>query len=265
MKFGLKLFFALCAASATIGCGGSSSSEDDDPVTPTVREFYFEHTSYVEDGSSVQPALMVRMSNETVARRYDAAANPLSVTWSVGDSSVASVSATGVVTRKTFGSTTLTASTPFWSQPAATEIVFGETAAVPTGLAGEWMLSSWAGATSMSGKIYMELTDQNQFTLYQNIDTQGFRQFRGTYSLLGVEGTTVLLGSYDDGTPLQDDYKVEVEGDRLTLTAQLSGDVSVYERTTIPDWVKDGQTAAAAAAVRNRTKEAGSAARVPFL
>ncbi len=265
MKFELKLFFALCAASATIGCGGSSSSENDDPATPTVREFYFEHTSYVENGPSVQPALMVRMSNETVARPYDAAANPLSVVYSVDDSSVASVSATGVVTRKTFGSTTLTASTSAWSQPAATEIIFGKTAAVPVGLAGEWMLSSWAGATSMSGKIYLELTEEKQFTLYQNIDTQGFRQFRGTYSLLGVDGATVLLGSYDDGTQLQDDYKVEVDGDRLTLTAQGSGDVSVYERTTIPDWVKDGQTAAAAAAVHDRTKGAGNAERVPFL
>lgn len=269
MKSGLISCLALCAAALSAGCGSPSGDDETDPM---VREFHFERTSYAESGAAVQPGLLVRMADQTVARAYDAAANPLAVTWSVDDDAVASVSAAGVVTRKSYGRTILTAGTARYSQPATTEIIFGEAVDVPAGLAGEWVLASWKGEEAMAGKVYMELTGAQSFTLYQNIDTEGFRTFRGSYSLLGIEGEAVLLGSYTDGTPMQDDYKVAVAENRLTMTALGNGDVSIYDRTTIPDWVKDGLTTASAAAVRRAEAAAGTAAetaaetgRVPFL
>ena len=100
------------------------------------------------------------------------------------------------------------------------------------------------GTTTLSGKVYVELTRDNRFTLYQNGGQPGFTRFRGDYA---VSAEHLLTGTYADGTSLGDSYAVAADEERLTLTGTTTGHVSVYDRTTIPDWVKEEVPQSAAA------------------
>lgn len=106
------------------------------------------------------------------------------------------------------------------------------------------MLSLWNGDAGLAGRIYMELRADGRFELYQSLDVMGFAVFRGTYTVATQNGQQVLNGVYEDGTPWKERYAMLCEGDRMTLTSQSDAIVSQYTRTTIPDYVKDGLTAA---------------------
>ena len=106
------------------------------------------------------------------------------------------------------------------------------------------MLSLWNGDAGLAGHIYMELQADGRFVLYQSLDVAGFACFRGTYTVATQNGRQVLSGVYDDGVPWKESYGFVCEGDRMTLTSLSDAIVSQYVRTTIPDYVKDGLTAA---------------------
>ena len=104
------------------------------------------------------------------------------------------------------------------------------------------MLESWKGDKAMAGKVYLELTDAKTFTIYQNINTVGFAKFAGTYAVTVQEGQPVLTGTYADGKSWGESYTFAATDRTLTLTGRTFGYVSVYDSTTIPDYVKDGVT-----------------------
>ncbi|WP_418982176.1 Ig-like domain-containing protein [Alistipes sp.] len=200
----------------------------------------FEQSAYDVSSQSVQPRLMIRLTGDAAETAYDAAANPYGVVWTVSDTSVASVSATGVVTRLKEGTITLTARTSQYSQAATTTVKF-----LPVTTAtcvGEWMLESWKGDGGMAGKVYIELTKTGTFQMYQNVNTQGFAKFAGTYTVTEMSGQQVLEGTYSDGKSWGDSYTFAATDEALTLTGRKTGYVSVYKRTPIPDYVKDGVT-----------------------
>lgn len=235
MKSKLKYLMIACLAWGAFGCGSS----DEEPVQ-LLESLRFEQSAYTESGESLTPRLLIRIVTQTQESVYDADENPYSMTWSVSDPSVASVSATGVVTRVAPGTTTLTVRTPLYPTPVTTSITFEEIDL----WVGEWGLASWSGDAALAGKVYLELTREKRFTLYQHVDQLGFARFTGDYA---VGAGNLLTGTYTDGTPLGDSYAVEADKERMTLTGTAAGAVSVYERTTIPDWVKQEATLPAVA------------------
>lgn len=210
------------------------------PVTVLLASMRFEQTEYTVPLTTCQPRLMIRVTEDGEETAYDSAANPYDVTFTVGDPTVASVSAAGVVTRLKMGATTLTASTDLFGQPVTTSIRFLSTDA--TNWVGEWVLSSWTGDPSLAGKIYLELKQENTFDMYQNVNAPGFAKFTGTYSVTGEAGAQVIAGTYSDGKSWGDSYTFTATDEKLTLTGRTTGYVSVYDRTTIPDYVKEGAT-----------------------
>lgn len=192
---------------------------------------------YVLDvGGSTRPRLLVTEGGEERE-----AGDELPVTWRIADPQVASLAADHTVTGVRGGVTTLTVTSPYYPQEVTTQII------VRGDWSGEWMLSLWDGSDALAGRIYMNIADDGTFALYQNLDLSGFAVFRGTYSIADENGKSILSGVYDDGVPWQTNYYLSRNGDDLLLTSLSDGLVSQYVRTAIPDYVKDGVTAKAAA------------------
>lgn len=104
-----------------------------------------------------------------------------------------------------------------------------------------WMLIRWNGGEELSGTVYLQLGEDNRFSLYQNLRTAGFATFTGSYSLSG-DGT-VLSGVYTGGTPWESSYAIEkYTPEELRLRSLNDGIVSVYAPVVIPAYVKDNFT-----------------------
>lgn len=110
--------------------------------------------------------------------------------------------------------------------------------AVDDGISGEWRLTSWNGtAPGEDFSVYMALSSDGSFTLYQKVYTPTFERLDGTYSADG----TIFSGTYSDGEPLSAVYTYGLSQDGITLTMTATGtendDISIYTRTNIPDEV----------------------------
>ena len=88
----------------------------------------------------------------------------------------------------------------------------------------------------ISGDIYIDFNGDKTFELYQQIGEGAYRLYRGTWNLEG----DLLTGRYNDGEDWACSYTVALEGNKLTLTSSNSaGEVSVYEKSSIPASVKE--------------------------
>jgi hypothetical protein len=109
----------------------------------------------------------------------------------------------------------------------------GKETPVEQGICGEWHSTS----LSAEGEIYMSLTEDNKFELYQQIGEGRHRLYRGTYSF----ENDILTGKYNDGEQWAYSYQVVLSGNTMTLTTlDESAQVSVFLREAIPAEVKDG-------------------------
>jgi hypothetical protein len=109
----------------------------------------------------------------------------------------------------------------------------GKETPVEQGICGEWHSTS----LSAEGEIYMSLTEDNKFELYQQIGEGRHRLYRGTYSF----ENDILTGKYNDGENWAYSYQVVLSGNTMTLTTlDESAQVSVFLREAIPAEVKDG-------------------------
>lgn len=116
-------------------------------------------------------------------------------------------------------------------------------------MTGEWMLSSYAGDSSIAGSVYLSFSSSGTFVLYQHINTTEFSRYAGYYNAKKLDGRIYLTGSYADGATWgESEYAGEITDTTLTLTGSDSGLVSIYTKTKIPNYVK---TTIAAAAVTN--------------
>lgn len=110
-----------------------------------------------------------------------------------------------------------------------------------------WMLASWNGTTELAGKVFLQLNEDNTFTLYQRISTPDFKQFTGTYSITPGEDLSPvsdydrLSGTYSGGTSWAYNYWIRAKSNKsMTLVPQSGSEaISVYERVEIPDYVKN--------------------------
>lgn len=112
----------------------------------------------------------------------------------------------------------------------------GKETQVEQGICGEWHSTS----LSAEGEIYMSLTEDNKFELYQQIGEGRHRLYRGTYSF----ENDILTGKYNDGENWAYSYQVVLSGNTMILTTlDESAQVSVFQREAIPAEVKDGSVA----------------------
>lgn len=113
----------------------------------------------------------------------------------------------------------------------------------------EWCLIEWDSEVAPYD-VYVDFNEDNTFVIYQRIYSANFERFDGTYSLSGNK----LTGMYNDGTELKA-YRAEVSVDgtilRLHSTEADREVMGVYQKTTIPEYVKnevDGTRAASGVA-----------------
>lgn len=109
----------------------------------------------------------------------------------------------------------------------------GKETPVDQGICGQWHSTS----LSAEGDIYLSLTEDYKFELYQQIGDGRHRLYRGTYNF----ENDILTGKYNDGEDWAYSYQVVLSGNTMTLTTlDESAQVSVFQRETIPAEVKDG-------------------------
>lgn len=103
---------------------------------------------------------------------------------------------------------------------------------------GEWQMSnievksvSYAGQTL---DVYLAFREDGSFELYQMMGQGRFRKYSGQWTLEG----NVLSGKYSSKKPWGSTYEVSADGETLTLTSVESGEKDTYQKTTIPESVK---------------------------
>ena len=96
---------------------------------------------------------------------------------------------------------------------------------------GVWKLTQWRGVQP-DFEVYMEIDATGGVILWQKIDSRNWEQYlSAAYTEDGV-----ISGVYDDGVAWGASYYYSVNGDSMTWTdTQDSSDVSVYQRSTLPE------------------------------
>lgn len=100
---------------------------------------------------------------------------------------------------------------------------------------GDWRLDEWHGSTDLQFAIYLSVTADGEFKLWQQLQSIEWQKFSGTITLEG----DAVTGVYSDGQTWSASYRVERDGDRMiwTNTADAT-DRSVYVPAAIPDYLK---------------------------
>ena len=101
-------------------------------------------------------------------------------------------------------------------------------------VAGDWHLTATGDGNATDFDIYLRLTAEGKFEMYQQLQTMRYTKYAGTFAVAG--GT--MTGAYDDGKQWRSSYTATLNAGRnvLTLTSRSAAEnVSVFERTTIPD------------------------------
>ena len=112
-------------------------------------------------------------------------------------------------------------------------VACGKETPVKKGICDQWHSTS----LSIDGDIYLSLTEDNKFELYQQIGDGRHRLYRGTYSF----ENDILTGKYNDGEEWAYAYHVVLADDTMTWTTlDESAQISVFQRATIPAEVRDG-------------------------
>ena len=112
-------------------------------------------------------------------------------------------------------------------QPPVTPPEGGDTSMME----GVWKLTQWRGIQP-DFEVYMEIDATGGVLLWQRIDSRNWEQYlSAAYTEDGV-----ISGVYDDGVAWGASYYYSVNGDSMTWTdTQDSSDVSVYQRSTLPE------------------------------
>ena len=112
-------------------------------------------------------------------------------------------------------------------------VACGKDKPIEKGICDQWHSTS----LSSDGDIYLSLTKDNKFELYQQIGDGRHRLYRGTYNF----ENDILTGKYNDGEDWAYSYQVVLDGDIMTLTTlDESAQESVFKRESIPAEIKDG-------------------------
>lgn len=105
---------------------------------------------------------------------------------------------------------------------------------------GVWHMVSWSGISSDRADIYISFSGDGKFELYQRVYSSFYEHYEGSYT----QDEDIVQGTYADGQPWRDSYKVSLTADssQLTLTGSTDpSDVTVYEKVgSIPDEILSG-------------------------
>ena len=111
----------------------------------------------------------------------------------------------------------------------------------PEKLYGDWYCHS-TSLTSTDVEVYVTFNGYS-FVLYQKIGEGGYRIYNGTYTLTpstSGDGSYVLAGEYNDGTPWGSEYVVESSSNNvITLTAGGVTETYTRVKTGIPEEVRN--------------------------
>lgn len=116
---------------------------------------------------------------------------------------------------------------------------------------GTWHMVSWSN-TEATADIYLSIESDGTFTLYQRYTTPYYQKFEGTFSY----EDSVLSGTYDDGVAWGDSYNVSFNADNTMMTMVRTSDqndVSVYEKSEIPDEILSGMVVRSAVDAEDNT------------
>lgn len=98
-------------------------------------------------------------------------------------------------------------------------------------MAGTWHLTEWRGGEP-SFDIYMVITETGGITLWQRLEDCEWELFQSA----AETANGIISGSYTNGVAWGADYYYSVSENTMTWTdTEDSADVSVYERSTLPD------------------------------
>ena len=112
-------------------------------------------------------------------------------------------------------------------------VACGKETPTEKGICGQWHSTT----LSTDGDIYLSLTEDNKFELYQQIGDGRHRLYKGSYNF----ENDILSGKYNDSENWAYSYQVVLADDTMTLTTlDESAQVSVFQRTSIPAEVRDG-------------------------
>ena len=112
-------------------------------------------------------------------------------------------------------------------------VACGKDKPIEKGICDQWHSTSLSADTD----IYLSLTKDNKFELYQQIGDGRHRLYKGTYNF----ENDILTGKYNDGEDWAYSYQVVLDGDIMTLTTlDESAQESVFKRESIPAEIKDG-------------------------
>lgn len=97
---------------------------------------------------------------------------------------------------------------------------------------GEWRLAEWHDSADLPFAIYLAITADGKFTLWQQLQSVEWQKFTGTVEL----NDNVVTGVYSDGQAWSASYNVERDGEKMIWTAATdASDRSVYVPATIPN------------------------------
>ena len=100
-------------------------------------------------------------------------------------------------------------------------------------ICGEWCSTD----LPTGGSLYLSLTENNLFELYQQISEGRHRLYRGSWQLEG----DVITGKYNDGEDWGATYTVTLGVNSMTLTSTDDSALkTVYQRASIPENIKTG-------------------------
>jgi hypothetical protein len=101
-------------------------------------------------------------------------------------------------------------------------------------IAGEWHIVDWNGEAPVFD-VYVEFKG-GSFNIYQQVYSLYYEHYEGTYNV----SDDIITGTYADGSNWACGYKFSVADGKLTLMSQEDTSiVSIYEKCTIPQEIKD--------------------------
>ena len=99
-------------------------------------------------------------------------------------------------------------------------------------IAGDWYYETTESDTPI--QVYVSLSKDMTFELYQKIGEGAFRRRTGTYTYDG----TIIDGIYSDKTAWKEAKSVTVDGDVLVMVGVETGETISYVRKLVPATVR---------------------------
>ena len=102
-------------------------------------------------------------------------------------------------------------------------------------LTGEWHHQGTEGGVQQD--VWIAFSSDMTFEMFQKIGEGAYRTISGRYGIDGKNRT--ISGIYEDSYPWKYDYRFEIDGDVLVMTAaQLESHSVTYNRESIPAQVR---------------------------